>query len=61
MDIGDKSSYHEQISRDVMLKAIKASVERDRRDYCIECGDKIPEQRVSCWCVKCKSELEKKR
>lgn len=61
MDIIDNAQLHEHQAINIAVRLQQAAIERDRRDYCIECGDKIPEQRVSCWCVKCKSEIEKMR
>lgn len=59
-DIAEQAERQEQLARDTAIRLRQAAIERDRREKCIDCGDKIPEGRISCRCVKCQSKREKK-
>jgi RNA polymerase-binding transcription factor DksA len=59
-DIAEAAEHQEQLARELAIKNHRACVERVRRDTCIDCGDKIPTQRISIRCVACQTELENK-
>jgi RNA polymerase-binding transcription factor DksA len=58
-DIAEQAERQEQLARDVAIRIRQSAIERDRREKCVDCGDRIPEGRISCRCVPCQTEIEK--
>ena len=59
-DIAEKSEHQERNWRTVAIGIAQAAIERVGRKTCVECGSKIPEGRISSWCVPCKTRQENK-
>ena len=59
-DIAEQSERQEQLARDIAIKIRQSAIEKERRDYCIDCGGLIPAERISVRCVPCKTKIEKR-
>jgi RNA polymerase-binding transcription factor DksA len=56
----DEASAKAEQFVSMAIKSSQAAIETKRREFCIECGDHIPPERISAWCVPCKQEIEKR-
>lgn len=63
-DFAEQAERQEQLARDVAIRIRQAAIEKERRSHCVDCGSKIPAERLKAVnairCVKCQSKREKR-